>query len=138
MAQVEMEIEGVRVVLYKYERVINLKEKAGERYLPIWIDASQGDVIALVRNLEDMLRHERLRHEFELFGEDLVSSKIESVTINQSESNAFHTKLVVSKYGRSREVDCPVAKAIAIAMLRKAPIFVDEAILNEAAIPVKT
>ncbi len=136
MAQVEMEIDSVRVVLYKYERAINLKEKAGERYLPILIDASQGDMISLARNLEDMWRGERLRHEFELLGADLASSKIESVIINQLDNNAFHAKLVVSNYDKSREVDCPLAKAIAFALAREAPIFVDEAVLCKAATPV--
>jgi len=138
MAEVEMEIDSVRPALHKNERVVNLKEKAGKRYLPIYIGLSQSDMVVTATNLENRWLAERFRCEFSLFGTDLCRSKIESVIINQFENNVFYAKLVVSNYGKPREVDCPLAKAIALALVRKARIFVDEAVLNEAATPVKT
>jgi bifunctional DNase/RNase len=34
---IEMSIESIRVSLMNYQRVVILKEKASDRYLPIWI-----------------------------------------------------------------------------------------------------
>jgi len=37
---IEMVIDSIRVSLMNYQRVVILKEKAAERYLPIWIGPS--------------------------------------------------------------------------------------------------
>jgi len=47
MSNIEMVIDSIRVSLMNYQRVVILKEKAGERYLPIWIGASEADAIAV-------------------------------------------------------------------------------------------
>ena len=42
----EMSIESVRVSLMNYQRVVILKEKNADRYLPIWIGPAEADAIA--------------------------------------------------------------------------------------------
>jgi bifunctional DNase/RNase len=43
----ELTIEAVRVSLMNYNRVVVLKEKDADRYLPIWIGQSEADAIAM-------------------------------------------------------------------------------------------
>jgi len=64
MAKIEMVIDSVRVALIDYQRAVILKEKAGERYLPIWIDAAQGDALAI--ELQNVTVSESLPHDFVL------------------------------------------------------------------------
>jgi bifunctional DNase/RNase len=49
---VEMVVESVRVNLNTYQRVVVLKEKATERYLPIWIGNTEADAIALADRVQ--------------------------------------------------------------------------------------
>jgi bifunctional DNase/RNase len=44
---IEMVIDSIRVSTMNYQRVVILKEKAGERYLPIWIGTAEADAIAV-------------------------------------------------------------------------------------------
>ena len=44
---IEMTIEGIRVNLANYQRVVILKEKDASRYLPIWIGPAEADAIAV-------------------------------------------------------------------------------------------
>ena len=43
----EMVIDSIRVSLMNYQRVVILKVKDSDRYLPIWIGPSEADAIAL-------------------------------------------------------------------------------------------
>ena len=45
MAKVEMIIDSLRQDLLYYEWVVILKEKLGERYLPVYIGPQQADII---------------------------------------------------------------------------------------------
>ena len=44
---IEMIIDSIRVSLINYQRVVILKERAAERYLPIWIGPAEADAIAV-------------------------------------------------------------------------------------------
>ena len=46
---VEMTIEAIRVSLMNYQRVVILREKSSDRYLPIWIGPAEADAIARMR-----------------------------------------------------------------------------------------
>ncbi len=61
MAKIEMVIDSVRVALINYQRAVILKEKSGERYLPMWVDAVQADAIA--RSLKKSPASETLTHD---------------------------------------------------------------------------
>ena len=43
----EMVIDSIRVSLMNYQRVVILKEKDSDRYLPIWVGPAEADAIAV-------------------------------------------------------------------------------------------
>ena len=43
---IELEIDSIRVNLRNYQRVVILREKDAERFLPIWIGVTEADAIA--------------------------------------------------------------------------------------------
>ena len=52
----EMLIDSIRVSLMNYQRVVILKEKSSDRYLPIWIGPAEADSIAVkLQDLSDSL-----------------------------------------------------------------------------------
>lgn len=67
MAIIEMTIDSIRMSQMNYQRVMILKEKDGERYLPIWIGPAEADSIAI--KLQDVWIPRQLTH-------DMVSSII--------------------------------------------------------------
>ncbi len=71
---IEMSIEGIRVSLMNYQRVVILKEKDADRYLPIWIGPAEADAITV--RLQDVavarpLTHDLLRDIVEKLGAHL-------------------------------------------------------------------
>jgi len=71
-----------------------------------------------------------------LTGIDTTKSKVESVIINGFDNNIFYARLLLSEHDKPREVDCPSAIALALAVRAQAPIFAEEAVLDKAGIDV--
>jgi len=67
---IEMTIDSIRVSLMNYQRVVILKEKASDRYLPIWIGPAEADAIAV--KLQGVAVPRPLTH-------DLLNSIIETL-----------------------------------------------------------
>ncbi|MFC1954911.1 bifunctional nuclease domain-containing protein [Chloroflexota bacterium] len=62
MGNIEMIIHSISVALIDYQRAVVLKEKNGERYLPMWIDAVQAD--AITSGLQNTHSPELPTHDF--------------------------------------------------------------------------
>ena len=67
----ELSIESIRLSLLNYQRVVILREKEADRYLPIWIGPGEADAIAV--RLQDVsvarpMTHDLLRNAIEQLG----------------------------------------------------------------------
>lgn len=103
-------------------RVIFLKEREGERVLPIWVGSHEGDMIALrlagistPRPMSLMLMARVL---------ELASITIERVVVTSLRDNIFYAVLNVRVGNRLHEVDARPSDAITLALYNDAPIFV--------------
>jgi len=123
----------VRLSLMSGEWVVGLKEKGTEQYLPIYMGPSQANIVK--RELIAARFPEPEDYECFLAGTDVTNFVLESVTVKRFEDDTFYAKLL-SQNEESFEVDCPVAEALALAVRRKAPIFVDKKVLSKAGIDV--
>ncbi len=136
MAQVEMKIDSVRRHMLNDKWVVILIDNDAKRYLPIYIGSPQADIIGRLLMHEEPVDSAYL--DISSVGNDLTFSGVESVTISRFNGNVFYSRLLPSCQDKSLEVDCPTAKAIALAVRAEAPIYVDEVVLDEAAIDVRT
>ncbi len=127
---IEVFVESIRVNMTNYKRVVMLKEKAGPRYLPIWIGHFEADAIAIP--MQNVPVSRPLTHD--LLGAVIgaLGGKITQVVINELSDETFYAKLVIDENGRHVEVDSRPSDAIAIAIRAKVPIFVEEAVLEQA------
>lgn len=148
MSQVKMVIDSVRRGMLKEEWTIILKEEKGQRSLLIFVAKPQADLVG--RELLHMVRRQlpsfdlelRQRASYDLqlddieakLGIKLISSNLESVTINRVENNVFSAKLLLAYHDEFYEVDYFPAKALAFALRLRAPIFADERILDKTSI----
>lgn len=132
MANTEMVIDSIRVSLMNYQRVVILKEKEGERYLPIWIGTAEADSIAV--KMQGISVPRPLTHDFLCSIANVAGLKIKSVVMNKLENDTYYAKAVVTSGGKSYEIDCRPSDALAIAVRVSVPIFADEKVLNKASI----
>ena len=133
MGKIEMVIDSVRVALIDYQRAVILKEKVGERYLPIWIDAAQGDALAI--ELQNVRVSDPLPYDFVLSIINKLGAVLEYVIVYELKGETYRAKAILEREGRI-EVDCRPSDAFAVAIRADAPIFVTEEILMKSGITV--
>lgn len=129
---IEMNIDSIRVSLTNYQRVVILREKSTDRYLPIWIGPAEADAIAV--KLQEIavprpLTHDLLRTVIETLG-----ASLNYILVNELRNDTFFAKLFLKSDGQNWEVDCRPSDALALAVRAKVPIFVEEAVLEKAGI----
>ena len=129
---IEMSIESIRVSLMNYQRVVILKEKIAERYLPIWIGPTEADAISVKLQEVDVPRP--LTHDLLASVIGALGAKVESIIVNDLKNDTFYAKINLIVSDGQIEVDCRPSDALALAVRVGASVFVDEAVLNKAGI----
>jgi len=129
---IEMKIDSIRVSMMNYQRVVILKEKAANRYLPIWIGPSEADAIAVkLQNIElaRPLTHDLLQSVIGSLG-----ATVDFIVVNELQNDTFFAKLSLNVNGEQVEVDSRPSDALALAVRAGAPIYADETVLDKAGI----
>jgi len=129
---IEMKIDSIRVSMMNYQRVVILKEKAANRYLPIWIGPSEADAIAVkLQNIElaRPLTHDLLQSVIGSLG-----AAVDFIVVNELQNDTFFAKLSLNVNGEQVEVDSRPSDALALAVRAGAPIYADETVLDKAGI----
>jgi uncharacterized protein len=132
MAMIEMTVDSIRVSLMNYQRVVILKEKAAERYLPIWIGPSEADAIAV--KLQGVSVPRPLTHDLLVSVIDALGATINSIVVSDLKNDTFYAKILLSVDGEQMEVDSRPSDALALAVRADVPIFAEEAVLDKAGI----
>ena len=128
----DMVIDSIRVSLMNYQRVVILKEKDSDRYLPIWIGPAEADAIAV--KLQDISVPRPLTHDLLRSIIDTLGASISHILVSDLESDTFYAKIVISTNGKSIEIDSRPSDAIALAVRAKVPIYAEEQVLEKAGI----
>ena len=128
----EMSIDSIRVSLTNYQRVVILKVKDSDRYLPIWIGATEADAIAL--KLQDMNVPRPLTHD--LLGSVISSlgAQVSHILVSDLSDDTFYAKIVLEFDGQQVEIDSRPSDAIALAVRANAPIFAEDAVIEKVGV----
>ena len=109
-------------------RVVLLKERDGQRVLPIWVGAVEGNAIALglagigtPRPMSLSLMHRVL---------GMANIAIERVVVTALRDNIFYAVLTLRIDGQPQEVDARPSDAITLALYAGAPVFVTSEMLE--------
>jgi bifunctional DNase/RNase len=115
IAMQEMLIDSIRVSLMNYQRVVILKEKDADRYLPIWIGSPEADSIAI--KLQDVSVARPLTHDLLSSIVSALGANIERVVVSELTNDTFYAHLSVKlPDGTFKEIDCRPSDAMAIAV----------------------
>ncbi len=129
---IEMIIDSIRVSLMNYQRVVILKERMAERYLPIWIGPAEADAIAV--KLQDVNVPRPLTHDLLSSVIDNLGATVNSIIVNDLKSDTFYAKIILNVDGGLIEVDSRPSDALALAVRVEVPIYVEETVLDKAGI----
>jgi bifunctional DNase/RNase len=129
---IEMVIESIRVSLMNYQRVVILKEKESDRYLPIWIGPAEADAIAV--RLQEVAVSRPLTHDLLRSIIDALGGSIQYIVVNDLANDTFYARIIMEVDGRTVEIDSRPSDAIALAVRVQVPIFADEAVLEKAGV----
>jgi uncharacterized protein len=127
---VEMELSKIVIDEKRHDQLIVLKEKDGERLLPIVIGLNEASAIKLKlsgfeppRPLTHDLLHTTIKN---------LEADVDKIVIDKIEDNTFHAKVVLKHGGKFKTVDARPSDSIALAVRAKAPIFVEDDVLKHS------
>jgi len=129
---VEVLIDSVRVSLMSPQRVVILRQKDTERYLPIWVGPYEAEAITVALQEVEMSRpltHDLLKNVFTVF-----DGKILRVEIVALREDIFYGNIVTETGSKITNVDSRPSDAIALALRAHVPILVSLDVMNEAGI----
>jgi hypothetical protein len=132
---VELTLVGVRVELPANQPIVLLKEREGERYLPIWIGTSEATAIALALQGVPTARpmtHDLMKNMLEELG-----ILVERILITELREGTFYASILMARNGTRFDISSRPSDAIALAVRTEVPIFADESVLSEASILIK-
>jgi bifunctional DNase/RNase len=129
---VEMTIDSIRVSLMNYQRVVMLKEKMAERYLPIWIGPAEADAIAV--KLQGVNVPRPLTHDLLSTVINTLGATINSIVVSDLKNDTFYAKIIFDVDGGQMEVDSRPSDALALAVRVEVPIYAEEIVLDKASI----
>jgi len=123
MTYKEAMIDSVRYAEVNGKWVTILKRKDADEYFPIYMSASQANIIKkelIPGRFGNLWGYEKF-----IIGRDISGHDLGSVIIDEPDGN-IRARLVFHKENSPMEIECPVAGAIALAYKKKARIYVEE------------
>ena len=128
--QIEMTITGLMVDPITNMPIVILRDRDGQKVLPIWVGIFEANAIALqIENVPTPrpMTHDLLRNVIE----DLKAS-VQKVVVCDLQENTFYALIYLSRNGDTMAIDARPSDAIALALRTRAPIFVEDAVIDHA------
>ena len=128
--QIEMNIKGLVVDLVTSMPIVILRDKDGGRVLPIWVGIFEANAIALqIENISTPrpMTHDLLRNVIQ----DLKAS-VQKVVVCDLQENTFYALIYLAMNGDTLAIDARPSDAIALALRTRAPIFVEDSVIDNA------
>ncbi len=129
---IEVKVVNVAIDVNSKMPVIVLKEKGGEKTLPIWIGLFEAQAIALA--LENVKPPRPLTHDLAKSLIEKLKGKVDKVVISDLKNNTFYAHILIKQNGKTIDVDSRPSDAIALALRLDVPIFVNEIVLDKVRI----
>lgn len=127
---IEVKINGLFLTQSQASGVI-LKEIHGDRTLPIIIGEYEAQSIAL--GLEKIKPPRPITHDLTLSIIETLGGEIERVIVTELRNNTYYAKIEIRLQKKLYEIDSRPSDAIALAVRRNIPIYVEEEVMRKGA-----
>ena len=128
--QIEMTIKGLMVDPITNMPIVILKDKDGERVLPIWVGIFEANAIAL--QIENIATPRPMTHDLLRNIITDLDGQVDRVVVSDLKDNTFFAIIHLTVKGEAVVVDARPSDAIALALRTRAPILVDETVIDNA------
>ncbi len=125
-----MEVAGLTIDAVNNAPIVILREREGERILPIWIGVVEASAIAFELEAVKLTRpmtHDLLRATIEALG-----GAVAGVAITGLRENTYFATITITHRNERVELDARPSDAIALALRTKTPIDCEEEVLAAA------
>ncbi len=129
---VEVAIDSIRVSLMSQQRIVILREKNAERYLPIWIGIYEAESITIALQEVEVARpltHDLMKN---IFSE--LNARVLQVEVVALRDDTFYGNIIAEVDGRTLTIDSRPSDALAIAVRTHVPIYVAQSVMDAAGI----
>ncbi|MCH7528023.1 MAG: bifunctional nuclease family protein [Candidatus Marinimicrobia bacterium] len=129
---IQVQVEKISFYPPSKGYAVLLKESLGSRYLPVIVGSFEAQSIALA--LEEVQMPRPMTHDLFCNILEELNIEIREVLISSLTDGTFFSKISLAGESGSGEVDSRPSDAIALALRVGAPIYVTEAVMEEASV----
>jgi bifunctional DNase/RNase len=127
---IEMTIKGLMVDPITNMPIVILKDKDGERVLPIWVGIFEANAIAL--QIENIATPRPMTHDLLRNVIADLDGRVDRIVVSDLKDNTFYAVIHLTVRGERVAIDARPSDAIALALRTRAPILVEEAVIDNA------
>jgi bifunctional DNase/RNase len=128
--QIEMTIKGLIVDPTTNVPMVILRDKEGQRELPIWMGIFEADAIA--RQIENISMPRPMTHDLLRNVIHDLNASVEKIVVSDLQENTFFALIYLSVNGETVAIDARPSDAIALALRTGSPVFVEEFVIDNA------
>lgn len=128
MNVIEVRVHGLIVEQKTQQNIVILREIDGERILPIWIGPAEAQAIRRFLAEEPFPRP--LTHDLIQLVVEGLKARVTRVVIADLKESTFFASVMIEREGDVLAIDARPSDSIAIALRARAPIFVNEKLLQ--------
>jgi bifunctional DNase/RNase len=128
--EIEMTIKGLMIDPITNMPIVILKDKGGERVLPIWVGVFEANAIAL--QIENISTPRPMTHDLLKNILSEIEADVQRVVVSDLRDNTFYAMIYLDRDGETIAIDARPSDAIALALRTRAPIFVEDSVVESA------
>ena len=128
--QIEMSIKGLMVDPLTNMPIVILRDQDGQRVLPIWVGIFEANAIAL--QIENVTTPRPMTHDLLRNVIHDLKADIQKIVVSDLKDNTFYALIYLTVNGEAMAIDARPSDAIALALRTRAPIFVEETVIDNA------
>ena len=127
---IEMTIKGLMVDPVTNMPIVVLKDKEGDRVLPIWVGIFEANAIAL--QIENVATPRPMTHDLLRNIITDLDGQVDRVVVSDLKDNTFYATIHLTVRGERVAIDARPSDAIALALRTRSPILVEEIVIDTA------
>ena len=128
--RVEMLVSGLTIDPVNNAPIVILREKEGQRIVPIWIGAVEASAIAF--ELEGIKMARPMTHDLLKEIVARLGGRVDRVAVTELKDNTYFAMITIQTEVETLEVDARPSDAVALALRVGAPLYCEEAVIQQA------
>jgi bifunctional DNase/RNase len=129
--EIEMSVKGLMIDPITNMPIIILRDRQGQKVLPIWVGVFEANAIAL--QIENVQTPRPMTHDLLKNVLDDLQAEVERVVVCALRENTFYAAIHLrANAGGELVVDARPSDAIALALRTQSPIFVEDDVIQSA------